>query len=354
MEGGVVIAAARPRPEPLDERLLAIDPRTGGIRDARIRDLPSFVSKGDVVIVNDAATLPASLRAADGRFELRLLGRGESDARYDAILFGDGDFRTPTEGRPTPPKIAEGDRIALSGGLGALVTRVDSEEPRLVEVEFDRSGADFYRALYAGGRPIQYAHVPEPLDLWTVQNRFSSRPWAFESPSAGRPLTWSTLRDLKRAGVDVASITHAAGISSTGSDALDRRFPMRERYAVGPATVVSVERAKASGGRVVAVGTTVVRALESAALEHGGALEPTEGTTNLVIGPGFRPSVVDGILSGMHRRGTSHYSLLRAFAPESLLDDALAHAEAVGYLEHEFGDSCLILGSERRAVDVVR
>lgn len=338
-----MIAASRPRTEPLDERLLVIESGAGRTLDARIRDLPSFLSKGDIVIVNDAATLPASLRAADGRFELRLLGRGDSDARYDALLFGEGDFRTPTERRPAPPKLVVGERLVLSGGLVALVTRVDTEEPRLLEVEFDRTGADFYRALYAGGRPIQYAHVPEPLDLWTVQNRFSSRPWAFESPSAGRPLTWSTLRELKRAGVDVASITHAAGISSTGSDALDRRFPMRERYAVGTATVAAIERAKANGGRAVAVGTTVVRALESAALAHGGALAPAEGTTSLVIGPGFRPSVVDGILSGMHRRGSSHYSLLRAFAPESILDAALVQAEAQGYLEHEFGDSCLIL-----------
>jgi S-adenosylmethionine:tRNA ribosyltransferase-isomerase len=313
------------------------------MRDARIRDLPSFLSKGDVVVVNDAATLPASLRAADGRFELRLLGRGDGNARYQAVLFGDGDFRTPTERRPTPPKLALNDRIELSGGLAALVTQIDVEEPRFIEVEFERHGADFYRALYAGGRPIQYAHVPEPLDLWTVQNRFASRPWAFESPSAGRPLTWSTLRDLKRAGVDVASITHAAGISSTGSDTLDQRLPMRERYAVGRAAVASIERARTNNGRVVAVGTTVVRALESAAREHDGVLEPTEGATTLVIGPGFRPSVVDGILSGMHRRGTSHYSLLRAFAPEAFLDGALAHAEAHGYLEHEFGDSCLIL-----------
>jgi S-adenosylmethionine:tRNA ribosyltransferase-isomerase len=112
---------------------------------------------------------------------------------------------------------------------------------------------------------------------------------------------------------------------------------------VGVEAVESIERAKAEGGRVVAVGTTVVRALESAALENAGTLEPTEGATSLVIGPGFRPSIVDGILSGMHSRGTSHYSLLRAFAPGSLLDAALAHAEAQGYLEHEFGDSCLVL-----------
>src|SRR5204862_591384 len=124
---------------------------------------------------------------------------------------------------------------------------------------------------------------------------------------------------------------------------LDKRLPMAERYAVTDAAVNAIRRTKEQGGRVLAVGTTVVRALESAALEHGGRLAAAEGTTTLVIGPGFRPAVVDGILSGMHTRGTSHYSLLRAFASEALLDAALDHAEREGYLEHEFGDSCLIL-----------
>lgn len=338
-----MIAATRPRQEPLDERLLVIDPSTERFADSLVRNLPSFLSRGDVVVVNDAATLPASLRSTDGGIELRLVGRRNDEQRYRAVVFGEGDFRTPTEHRPQPRRLAVGDAIDLAGGLRARVTDVDAEEPRLVEVEFDRAGAALYRGLYAGGRPIQYAHVPDPLDLWTVQNRFASRPWAFEPPSAGRPLTWQTLFDLRRTGVDVAWVTHAAGISSTGSERLDRRLPLSERYAVSGAAVDSIQRAKEAGGRVVAIGTTVVRALESAAIEHGGTLEPTEGETSLVIGPGFRPSVVDGILSGMHARGTSHYSLLRAFASDALLDRALAHAEAQGYLEHEFGDSCLIL-----------
>ena len=140
-----MIAASRPRPEPLDERLLAIDPGTGDIRDARIRDLPSFLSKGDVLIVNDAATLPASLRAADGRFELRLLGRGESDARYDAVLFGEGDFRTPTDfeideyrGRP-PWQIGDlvGEaRIEVTGDTAWWVERSYGDTGRLEDDVF--------------------------------------------------------------------------------------------------------------------------------------------------------------------------------------------------------------------------
>jgi S-adenosylmethionine:tRNA ribosyltransferase-isomerase len=93
---------------------------------------------------------------------------------------------------------------------------------------------------------------------------------------------------------------------------------------------------------VIAVGTTVTRALESVALTHG-RLVAGEGEATLVIGPGFRPAVVDGLFTGIHTRGTSHFALLEAFAPPALLDGAIAHAETAGYLEHEFGDSCLVL-----------
>jgi S-adenosylmethionine:tRNA ribosyltransferase-isomerase len=135
-------------------------------------------------------------------------------------------------------------------------------------------------------------------------------------------------------------------MSSTGGAALDGRLPVPERYAVPEATRDAIFRAKGRGGRVVAVGTTVVRALEASALDHGGTLTATEGVAKLLIGPGFRPRVVNGLLSGMHPPGTSHFSLLGAFAKRPLLDRALAHAEASGYLEHEFGDSCLVLPSE--------
>jgi S-adenosylmethionine:tRNA ribosyltransferase-isomerase len=140
----------------------------------------------------------------------------------------------------------------------------------------------------------------------------------------------------------VAAITHGAGISSTGATDLDARLPLPERFAVGSAAAEAVRDARARGGRVVAVGTTVVRALESALLQCG-ELSPCEGDARLVIGPGFRPRVADAILTGMHRKGTSHFALLEAFAPRALLERALARAESAGYLEHEFGDSMLVL-----------
>ena len=140
------------------------------------------------------------------------------------------------------------------------------------------------------------------------------------------------------------SLTHAAGLSSTGSDELDRRLPFPERSDIPESTVRAVLRARVTGGRVIAAGTSVVRALESRFAERG-ALTPGEGVATLVLHPEHRPALVDGVLSGMHSPGTSHFALLSAFAEETLLSRALAHAAHRGYLEHEFGDSMLILGT---------
>ena len=329
--------AAWPREAPAEERLLHVDPGAGRFDDARVGDLARFLRKGDLLVVNDAATLPASLFATSSRgerVEIRLMGHA-SNGQWWAVVFGEGDWRTRTEDRPEPPSLAEGEMLRVGDELSARVAGADGRFARLV---FDRDGAALWRALYRHGRPVQYAHLRAPLPLWHVQSRFASRPWAFEAPSAGRPLSWELLGELRRTGVGIARITHAAGISSTGSDALDRRLPLPERSEV-PAETVS--RIRETQGRVVAVGTTVVRALESRAAR--GQLAPGVDDATLVIGPGFRPRVVSGVLSGMHPPGTSHFAVLEAFAPRALLERALAHAERSGYLEHEFGDSCLVL-----------
>jgi S-adenosylmethionine:tRNA ribosyltransferase-isomerase len=160
-------------------------------------------------------------------------------------------------------------------------------------------------------------------------------------PSAGRALRWPTLSALMGRGVAVASLTHAAGLSATGDAALDAALPLPERYEIPEATVAAVRQAR----RVIAVGTTVVRALEGSARANRGALKPGPGETDLVIGPNTSLAVVDGILSGMHEPDSSHFQLLSAFAPTELLREAATHAEEVGYLVHELGDSTLVLAS---------
>jgi S-adenosylmethionine:tRNA ribosyltransferase-isomerase len=335
--------AILPRPSGA-ERLLLVDPARETWAHHQMGELASLLSPRDLVVVNDAATLPASLRVAGDETEVRLVRRGARDEEWTAILFGTGGFRIPTEDRPAPPHVARGERLDFGEGFTAEVTRVDPVEPRLIDLCFDRSGAGLFGALYRRGRPIQYAYLERELLLWHFQNGYASRPWALEMPSAGHCLTFARLFELRARGVALARITHAAGISSTGSAALDRMLPFPERYEIDATAVAAIAATRARGGRVVAVGTTVVRALESCFAEHGRVVAGAE-EARLVIGPGFRPRVVDGILSGMHEPKTSHFALLEAFASRALLLKSLEAAERSGYLEHEFGDLTLVLPS---------
>jgi S-adenosylmethionine:tRNA ribosyltransferase-isomerase len=323
--------------------MLALDPREGSLGDYTVGELPSRLRAGDLVVLNDAATLPASLHgitARDEPVELRLAGQ-EPGGAWRAVLFGEGDWRTPTEHRAPPPALSPGEAVLLGGGLTAAVTAVSALSPRLVTVRFPLAGGGLWRALYRAGRPVQYAYVSAPLPLWEVQTAFASRPWAVEMPSAGRPLTWSVLEALRARGVGLATVTHAAGLSSTGDPALDAALPLPERYEIPEASASAWARTRAEGGRVLAVGTTVVRALESAWRAHG-ELRAGEGVATLRLRPGDRVTAADGLLSGVHEPGSSHYDLLEAFAGTALLREATAHAEREGYLLHEFGDTMLV------------
>src|SRR5581483_4933121 len=213
---GVVTPARWPRPRPLDERLLAIDRARSDVRHLRVRDLPSLVKPHDLIVVNDAATLPASLRATDrsGAHELRLAGPTASGA-FRAVLFGAGDWHTPTEHRPPPAPLDAGDSLTFDSELSATVERVSPISPRLVELRFDREGAALWSALYRLGRPVQYSYLDGPLELWHTQTAYAARPWAVEQPSAGRPLTLGLIGELLHRGAKLATVTHAAGLSST-------------------------------------------------------------------------------------------------------------------------------------------
>jgi S-adenosylmethionine:tRNA ribosyltransferase-isomerase len=343
-----VSPAVFPRERPLDERLLHVDPRRARLTDARVGDLPEILAPGDLLVVNDGATLPASLHgvtAGSAPVEARLIGViGDLSAgRFSALLFGAGDWRTRTEDRPAPPRLPEGSVLRFGEDLSAVVERVSPSSARLVEVAFRESGARLWSALYRRGRPIQYAHLAAPLDFWDVQTPYASRPICAELPSAGRPLVWGLLLDLLRRGVRVASLLHAAGLSSTGDPALDALLPLPERYEIPEETARAVREAKREGRRVIAVGTTVTRALEGAAAMNGGELRGGAGVTDLVLQKGYRPRIVDGLLTGVHDPSESHFRLLEAFAEGALLRRAHAHAERAGYLCHEFGDSSLIL-----------
>jgi S-adenosylmethionine:tRNA ribosyltransferase-isomerase len=214
--------------------------------------------------------------------------------------------------------------------------------PRLVSIRFEGPNDAIWAGIARHGKPIQYSHVSEQLVLWDVWTRIASPPVAFEAPSAGFALDWHTIASLRVRGIGFATITHAAGISSTGDPDLDQRLPFDEPYQIPMSTARAIASTRESGGRVIAIGTTVVRALEHAARTDG-FVHAGEGIATQRIGPGTRLRVVDALLTGVHERGTSHYELLRAFTDDATLvaaDEAIAsHA----YRPHEFGDSVLVI-----------
>ena len=322
-------------------RLVIIDPTPAGAppRLSSFAALPQLLRAGDLVVVNDAATLPASLpgrTAAGAPFELRLSGPIDA-GRLFGVLLGPGDHRTRTEHRAPPPRVHVGDTVTIAD----IPATVAAAAGRRVELVTRGDSDAVWQAVYAGGAPVQYAHRPERLALWSVQTAYAARPWAAEMPSAGRPLTWDVMLGLRRAGIALAALTHAAGLSSTGDDALDRALPWPERYEIPRRTVEAIAHARARGGRVIAVGTTVVRAFEAAA--QVGELRAGSGVASLRLDAGYRPRVVDGLVSGLHVPGESHFELLSAFAPSERLRAGLAIAARAGLSSHELGDACLII-----------
>jgi hypothetical protein len=226
------------------------------------------------------------------------------------------------------------------------------EHPRLVDIRLHDGVDEIWAALARHGRPIQYSHIQEPLAMWDTWTSIASQPVAFEAPSAGFILDWSTLRALRARHASIASITHAAGISSTGDPDLDRILPLDEPYDIPPATAALVNRTKERGGRVLAIGTTVVRALEHAACGMG-RVRSGGGVATQRIGAQTELGIVDGIVSGIHEPGTSHYELLRAFREDDALEGMAAEAERHDYRAHEFGDALLIERSAPVATDSV-
>jgi S-adenosylmethionine:tRNA ribosyltransferase-isomerase len=344
-----MIAASVPIQRARHAKLLVID------KNARIIHAPrssfvEFLRRLDVVVANDAATLPASLAGfhepTGEAIEVRLASsrslNGDDVAHFVAIVFGAGDFRTRTERRPLPPPLRGGDSLVL-GPLHAIVERT-LDHPRLVALRFEGSTASIWKGISQHGRPIQYAHIPTPLALWDVWTPIAGAPFAFEPPSAGFIVDWKALASIRTRGADFATITLAAGISSTGDESLDRWLPFDEPYRIPAVTARAIRQTKKNGGRIVAIGTTVVRALEHSALIDGTVRAGT-GIATQRIDADTPLRVVDAIVSGTHEPGTSHYELLRAFADDATLRRAADELDARDYQTHEFGDSIFV---ERR------
>lgn len=339
-------AAHLPIQRPRQAKLLAID-RQGHFKHWPRSQLANLFRPGDLVIANDAATAPASLSGehlkTGGAIEIRLAARRSLAADdiccFKAVVFGAGDFRMRTEDRPPPPDLKAGDRLRL-GPLQATIHEVLGHR-RLVRIIFDGSPNEIWEGIARHGRPIQYSHVRTPLELWDVWTPVAGLPVAFEPPSAGFALDWNTLASFQAGGIQFATITHAAGISSTGDAGLDALLPFDEPYFIPCSTASSIRDAQARNARIIAIGTTVVRALEDSAA-HDGSVRAGAGLARLRTGRGSRLRVVHAILSGTHEPGTSHHELLRAFVDEETLCRMDRELNLRDYRTHEYGDSVFV------------
>lgn len=343
------VRSTRAQPDKASTRLLVVDPAAHAVGESEMAQLPALLSPADLLVVNDAATLPAALFARSERgerLEIRLL-EGPHQRFTRAVLFGAGDYHTPTELRPPPPPLGAGELLRVADGFTLSIAHVAPLSPRLVILDWTLPLAGRFAALYAHAHPVQYSYIPEPLALWDVQTVFAARPWAVEMPSAARPLTGAMLSALRARGVALARLTHAAGLSATGDPLLDAALPLPERYEIPELTVRQIGATRLRGGRVIAVGTSVVRALEDAARRAQAAglasLAPGAAQAELVLDADTPRRVVSGLLTGIHIPGESHYRLLQAFVDTPTLARSVELAQRRGYRAHEFGDACLIL-----------
>ena len=325
-----------------DEVRLMVGRRSSGeVEHARFRDLPAYLRPGDLVVVNVSATLPAAVpaRLSDGgAAELRFATAApdlELRGSWWIVELRSADGASPYRGARAGERIAlpEDTEVELvapyAGGTRLWLARVIHPHPP-------------HRPLraYLGdhGHPIRYGYVPREWPLDAYQTVFASEPGSAEMPSAGRPFTPELITALVAKGVQVAPVVLHTGVSS-----LERgESPYPERYAVPEATARLVDATRWWGGRVIAVGTTVVRALETVADEDG-RVAAGEGWTRLVVTPERGIRAVDGLVTGWHEPEASHLQLLEAAAGPELLERSYAEALDHGYLWHEFGDSHLVL-----------
>ncbi len=312
-------------------RMLVSD--NGKLTHARFRELPTFLRPGDLVVVNNSATMTAAVDARIG---------GSDVVLHFSTWLDDGSWVIEvrsTDGHPGDwSTLVPGTRIVCADGV--VVTLVEPWLPaahRLWTARIDtpRPVIDWLRGR---GRPITYAYLRQRWSATYYETIFGRELGSAEMPSAGRPFTDRLVTDLAVAGVGLVPITLHTGVSSPEVG----EPPSPERYSVSVPTARQVNATRAAGGRVIAVGTTVTRALESVAALDGFA-RAGAGWTDLVLSSDRPTRVVDGLVTGWHAPGASHLQLLQAVVGAEAVHDAYDAALDAGYLWHEFGDSALLI-----------
>ena len=314
-------------------RLLLSSREKGSIVHRLFRDLPRFLAPGDLLVVNTSATLPAAVSAtrADGdelelRFSTPAPGRDPASYWIVELRRGSESFAAVEVGEELVLPVAARARIVAPYAA-----------PRLWLAHLDLPKApESYLAEH--GQPIRYGYVPQRWPLAAYRNVYAAEVGSAEMPSAGRPFTAELITQLVTGGVLLAPITLHTGVSSQEG----QEPPYPERFRVPRHTASLVNAVHEWGGRVIAVGTTVVRALETVS-QPDGRVAPDDGWTNLIVTPERGLWTIDGLLTGLHEPESSHLEMLRTAAGEALLERSYEAALERGYRWHEFGDSHLIL-----------
>ena len=312
-----------------------------------LRNLIHYLDKGDVVVVNDSGVIPASFQMthlqSQSSVEIRLvehLGNDQSDlSNWKAYIFGEGDWTIKTEDRPSPPELKIGDVFKL-GSLEAVIVEISETYNQLIELQF-MTPFNLWDEIYKYGHLIQYSYLQEELKLWDQQTIFSTRPLSVEAPSASFQLTWQLMFELLKKGVELVPITHAISLSSTGNQSLDEQLPFPEKYWISEDSANRINSAIQNGTKIIAFGTSVMRAIESSIVN--GLVTPGKGRSTLIIDKLYKRSIFTGILTGMHIPGESHMKLLTNFIDRDLIEEGYSQAVQQGFLWHEYGDLSLIL-----------
>jgi S-adenosylmethionine:tRNA ribosyltransferase-isomerase len=305
-------------------RLLVTDARSGTCEHRLFVELPALLEPGDLVVVNDSATVPAALEARRRDGSPLALHLSSRVANTLWIVEPRGAAST-------------GDRLTLPGdALATLIAPLHADASRLWYARVDVP-EPIVEYLHRHGAPIRYPYVDEPYPIADYQTIFARTPGSAEMPSAGRPFTERTLAGLRRRGVGLRRLTLHAGVSSAEA----HEPPQAEPFIVPAATAAAVNAARHGGRRVIAVGTTVVRALESAFVD--GEVVASNGWTDLVVTPDRGVHAVDGILTGFHESRASHLQMLAALSNPQALERSYGAALDAHYLWHEFGDIQLLL-----------
>ncbi|MEO1057184.1 MAG: S-adenosylmethionine:tRNA ribosyltransferase-isomerase [Actinomycetota bacterium] len=299
-------------------------------------ELPSLLDPGDLLVVNDSTAMAAAVDAIDARGRpVRI----HISTELPASVWLVEARRLREDGTTSPdPTDRSGERLDVVGGMAIdLLRRLDgSQRLWIAHLDWDRS-ITLAKFLAAHGRPIRYDYVKRDWPLDAYRTVFGRRPGSAEMPSASRPFTESTVVDLVAAGVGLAPLTLHTGVSSLEA----HETPYPERFEVPAATARLVNHTRRAGGRVVAIGTTVVRALESV-VDDRGDVHPGAGWTDVIVTPQRGAASVDGLLTGWHEPEASHLQMLAAIAAPGALQAAYDKAVEARYRWHEFGDVHLI------------